>query len=66
MATCCIGSDVCPVLEVEKERCEMRIESLVNGGCNYNNHKVAKFIGSSFLSCMKDVTIAPLSPAWTQ
>jgi len=44
----------------------MQIESLVNGGCNYNDHKVAKFIGSSFLSCMKDVTIAPLSPAWTQ
>jgi len=38
------------------------MESLVNGGCNDNNHKVAKFIASSFLACMKDVTIAPLSP----
>jgi len=24
----------------------MQMESLVNGGCNYNNHKVAKFLAS--------------------
>lgn len=44
----------------------MRMEDLVNGGRNYNDHKVAKFIASSFLACMNDVTIAPLSPLWAQ
>ena len=46
MATCCIGSDVCPVLEVEKAPFTRQMEDLVNGGCNYNNHKVAKFLAS--------------------
>ena len=39
-----IGSDACPVLEGQEERCKLRIEAPVNGGRNYNGPKVAKFL----------------------
>ncbi len=39
-----IGSDACPVLEGQREGCELRTEAPVNGGRNYNGPKVAKFL----------------------
>lgn len=41
-----IGPDVCPVLHSELERCWPRIEAEVNGGCNYDDPKVAKFLAA--------------------
>jgi len=41
-----IGSGVCPVLHSEKERCWPRIEAEVNGGCNNDDPKVAKFLAA--------------------
>ena len=38
------------------------MEAQVNGSCNSNGLKVAKFLVGSFPTCMKGVTIVPLSP----
>lgn len=38
------------------------MEAQVNGSCNSNGLKVAKFLVGSFPTRMKGVTIVPLSP----
>lgn len=41
-----IMSDTCPVLEVKKDRFLLGMESPINGSCDSNGSKVAKFIGT--------------------
>ena len=40
----CIGIDTCPVLKGENNVLKHKIETPVNGGCNSNGPKVAKFL----------------------
>ena len=39
-----IGIDICPVLKGEKDMLTHKIETPVNGGCNSDGPKVAKFL----------------------
>ena len=44
LAKGCIGTDTCPVPEGEKNVFTHKLEAPVNGGCNSDGPKVAKFL----------------------